>query len=97
MPGYLSAIALSRSEIAAMVLMAIALPLVIKLHLLPALFAGLLMHELVHLLAPRLLGANHGGRGNQLVTWLREHAKVVKTLGGEIGHGTIPSFMAGRI
>lgn len=155
MPGYLSAIALSRSEIAALVLMAITLPLVIKLHLLPALFAGLLVHELVHLLAPRLFGADHGGRGkivaltllltlliviiggaitatvlflrsdagslsvllekmaeilekaretlpaamgewmpadatdlkDQLIGWLREHAKEVKTIGGEVGHG----------
>ena len=42
--------------------MAVALPSVLKLHLLPALFAGLLVHELVHLLAPRMFGVNHAGR-----------------------------------
>lgn len=155
MPGYFANVALGRSEIAALVLVAIALPLVIKLHLLPALFAGLLVHELVHLLAPRLFGVDHGGRGklvaltllltlliviiggaitatvlflrsdsgslsvllekmaeilekaretlpavvgewlpadtlelkDQLAGWLRDHAKEVKTVGGEVGHG----------
>lgn len=47
---------LSRIEIAALVFMALALPLAIHLHLLPALFAGLLVHELVHILAPRMFG-----------------------------------------
>jgi predicted PurR-regulated permease PerM len=46
----------SRSDIAAVVLTAAALVLVIGLHLLPALFAGLLVHVLVHLLAPRVFG-----------------------------------------
>ncbi len=157
MPANWSGIALSRPEIAALVLMAVALPLVIKLHLLPALFAGLLVHELVHLAAPRLFGAGHGGRGkfvaltllltlliviiggaiaaiilflrsdagsvsvllekmaeilekaretlpaamgewipvdatdlkDQLVGWLREHAREIKTVGGEVGHGLV--------
>lgn len=53
---------MSRAEIAALVLMGIALVLTLKLHLLPALFAGLLVHELVHLLAPRMFGVNHAGR-----------------------------------
>jgi predicted PurR-regulated permease PerM len=157
MAGYLSGVTLSRTEIAALIFMALALPAIIKLHLLPALFAGLLVHELVHMLAPRLFGANHGGRGkiivlallltliiiviggaiagtvlflrsdasslavllekmaeildkardtlppalgewipvdatdlkDQLVAWLRDHAKEVKTISGEAGHGLI--------
>ena len=62
MPNYLSALTLSRPEIAALLFMAVALPSILKLHLLPALFAGLLVHELVHLLAPRMFGVNHAGR-----------------------------------
>lgn len=157
MPNYLSAITLSRSEIAALIFMAVALPSVIKLHLLPALFAGLLVHELVHMAAPRMFGMNHPGRAkivvltllltliilaiggaitatilflrgdagslsvllekmaeildkaretlpaamqewipvdasdlkDQLVAWLKEHAKEVKTMGGEVGHGLV--------
>lgn len=157
MPGASPAIASSRVEIAAVIAMAIALPLVIWLHLLPALFAGLLVHELVHMLAPRLFGADQRGRAklvvltvlltlliltiggaiagavlflrsdsgslpvllekmaeilekaretlpasagdwipanasdlkHQLVAWLREHAKEVRTLGGEVGRGLV--------
>ena len=44
----------TRYEIAAWILAAIALPAVLFLHLLPALLAGLLVYELVHILAPRL-------------------------------------------
>ena len=55
---YAAAAPLSRAEIAALALMALALLLIIKLHLLPALLTGLLVYELVHLLArseePRL-------------------------------------------
>lgn len=43
-----------QSLIAAWILAAAALFLVLRLHLLPALLAGLLVHELVHVLAPRL-------------------------------------------
>ena len=46
----------SRPDIAAIVLTAAGLVLAIVLHLLPALFAGLLVHSLVHLLAPRIFG-----------------------------------------
>jgi predicted PurR-regulated permease PerM len=60
--SYPSTVALSRPEIAALVFMAAALPSVIKLHLLPALFAGLLVHELVHRAAPRMFGVAHPGR-----------------------------------
>ena len=62
MPSYPSALALSCPEIAALIFMAVALPAIIKLHLLPALFAGLLVHELVHMLAPRMFGVDHPGR-----------------------------------
>jgi predicted PurR-regulated permease PerM len=46
----------SRPDIAALVLTAAGLVLAIELHLLPALFAGLLVHALVHLIAPRIFG-----------------------------------------
>ncbi|MDT3707139.1 MAG: hypothetical protein ROZ09_09950 [Thiobacillus sp.] len=45
----------SRYQIAAWLLMAAALLAVLKLHLLPALLAGLLVSQLVHLLAPRFV------------------------------------------
>ena len=157
MPSYPSAVALSRPEIAALVFMAAALPTIIKLHLLPALFAGLLVHELVHMAAPRMFGVDSPGRAkivaltllltlivlvvggaitaavlflrsdagslsvllekmaeiidkaretlspalqewlpvdasdlkDQLVNWLREHAKEVKSVSGEVGHGLV--------
>ena len=44
----------TRYDIAAWALMGIGLVLVLVLHLLPALLAGLLVYELVHILAPRL-------------------------------------------
>ncbi|MBM3396003.1 MAG: hypothetical protein FJY37_15505, partial [Betaproteobacteria bacterium] len=44
----------SRHDVAAWVIMAIVLLAALKLHLLPALLAGLLVYELVHMLAPRL-------------------------------------------
>ena len=157
MSNHLSTVAPSRAEIAALLLMAAALPAVINLHLLPALLAGLLVHELVHMAAPRLFGADHPGRAkilalslllvliivlvggaltatilflrsdagslsvllekmaeildkareslpasmtewipldtsdlkDQLVAWLRAHAKEVKTISGEVGHGLV--------
>ncbi len=46
--------AITRYELAAWSLAALALPLVLQLRLLPALLAGLLVHEIVHFLAPRL-------------------------------------------
>jgi predicted PurR-regulated permease PerM len=45
----------TRYEIAAWLLMAAGLVLVLRLHLLPALLAGLLVVQLVHLLAPRIV------------------------------------------
>jgi predicted PurR-regulated permease PerM len=44
----------TRYDIAAWTLMGVGLVLVLLLHLLPALLAGLLVYELVHILAPRL-------------------------------------------
>jgi predicted PurR-regulated permease PerM len=44
----------TRHEIAAWVLMALVLFLVLRLNLLPALIGGLLVYELVHILAPKL-------------------------------------------
>jgi predicted PurR-regulated permease PerM len=43
-----------RHDAAAWVLMGVALLFALQAHLLPALFAGLLMHELVHILTPQL-------------------------------------------
>jgi predicted PurR-regulated permease PerM len=51
-PGKLSFSASPRSAVSSWILMGIALFLVLKLHLLSALLAGLLIHELVRLLAP---------------------------------------------
>lgn len=45
---------LSRIRVASWLITAAALLLVVKLHLMPALIAGLLVYELVHMLAPRL-------------------------------------------
>ena len=44
----------TRLEIAAWILTGVALFLILELRLLPALLAGLLVHEMVHILAPRL-------------------------------------------
>jgi predicted PurR-regulated permease PerM len=146
----------SRPDIAAVVLTAAGLVLAIVLHLLPALFAGLLVHTLVHLIAPRVFGprveparariavvivlmvivlslavilvggvtafyrgdavhvphllqkmadiidgaratmpawvqdslpADAGTLQEQVVTWLREHAAVLRKAGGEVGRG----------
>jgi predicted PurR-regulated permease PerM len=47
---------IARSDTAALILTPIALFLVLWLHLLPALFSGLLVHALVHVLAPHVIG-----------------------------------------
>ena len=83
MPSYPSAIALSRPEIAALIFMAVALPSVIKLHLLPALFAGLLIHELVHMAAPRRFGVDHPGRSKIIVLTLLL-TLIILVIGGMI-------------
>jgi predicted PurR-regulated permease PerM len=53
-------------EITAWVLMAVALVLAVRLHLLASLFAGLLVFELVHIIAP-MLQRRLSGRGPQMV------------------------------
>ncbi|MEQ1772313.1 MAG: AI-2E family transporter [Burkholderiales bacterium] len=80
-------IALSRPEIASLVFMAVALPSVIKLHLLPALFAGLLVHELVHMMAPRMFGVDHPGRA-KIVALTLLLTLIILVIGGAIT-GTI--------
>ncbi len=165
MPNYPAAASLSRPEIAALVFMAVALPAIIKLHLLPALFAGLLVHELVHMAAPKMFGVDHPGRAklvaltlllsaivlivggaiiatvlflrsdagslgvllekmaeildkaretlpeamqewipvdaidlkDQIVAWLRGHAKEIQTVGGEVGHGLVYALIGAVI
>jgi predicted PurR-regulated permease PerM len=54
-------------DIAAWILAGVSLLLILSLHLLPALLAGLLVYELVHILAPRL----------KFVRIHQEHGKVV--------------------
>jgi len=49
-----------RYDIAAWVLIGVALVFVLRANLLPALFAGLLMHELVHILTPQLRSRHVG-------------------------------------
>ncbi len=142
-----------RYAIAAWVIAALVLSLALVLHLLPALLAGLLAYELVHVIAPRVTRAHVGGgklaavaiiavavvalltlvvigavaflqsdagslphllqrlaeivegsRGRLpewlfgampgdadtlkavIIDWLREHARELRTLGGELGH-----------
>src|SRR5271170_3994370 len=65
-PGKLSFNASSRSAVASWILTGIALFLVLKLHLLSALLAGLLTHELVRLLAP-LVEKRLSSKGARLV------------------------------
>ncbi len=145
--------------------MAVALPAIIKLHLLPALFAGLLVHELVHMAAPKMFGVDHPGRAklvaltllltvivlvvggaiiatvlflrsdagslgvllekmaeildkaretlpaamqewipvdasdlkDQIVAWLRGHAKEIQTVSGEVGHGLVYALIGSVI
>ncbi len=58
-------------EIAAWILAAAAMMLVLKLHLLPALFAGLLVYELVHILSrPLKIGKLRGRRAKIVVVAL---------------------------
>ncbi len=61
----------ARAGIAALVITAAALLLAPGLHLLPALYAGLLVYVLVHLMAPRIFGLrNHPGRARIVVVAL---------------------------
>jgi predicted PurR-regulated permease PerM len=58
--------ALSRTEIGVLVATLIAMGLVLRLHLLAALFAGLLVHELVHVAAPRMFVLTDNPRSARL-------------------------------
>ncbi|OYW39126.1 MAG: hypothetical protein B7Z35_05310 [Hydrogenophilales bacterium 12-61-10] len=77
-----------RYQIAAWLLMAAALLLILKLHLLPSLLAGLLVVQLVHLLAPRFVI----GRLNH--TWAKVLVVSLITL---IVLGVLGGFTAGVI
>jgi predicted PurR-regulated permease PerM len=57
----------TRTEVASWILAGVALVLVLRLHLLPALLAGLLVFELVHILAPRLRIVRVGEKRQKLV------------------------------
>ncbi|MEO7432206.1 MAG: hypothetical protein ABIR62_09295, partial [Dokdonella sp.] len=59
-----------RLQAAAYVLAALALLLILKLHLLPALLAGLLVYTLVNALAPLLQRQLPGGRAHGLIVAL---------------------------
>ncbi len=63
-----SALSLRRSEIASWLLAALTLVLVVKIHLLAALFAGLLVFELVHVLVPILHLERLAGNRAKLVS-----------------------------
>jgi predicted PurR-regulated permease PerM len=66
----------TRVDLAAWLLTAAALLFVLKLHLLPALLAGLLVYELVHLGAPLLGGRLSGGRARQVMVLLLAMAVI---------------------
>ena len=81
----------ARSELAALVLTAAALVFVLAFHLLPALFAGLLVYVLVHLLAPRIFGLkNQPARARIVVVALL--TVIVLALGGVLVGGAIAFF-----
>ncbi|MFY9329353.1 MAG: AI-2E family transporter [Georgfuchsia sp.] len=56
----------SRIRIASWLITVLVLFLAVKLHLLPALISGLLVYELVHLLAPKLVHVASGPRAKQV-------------------------------
>src|ERR1017187_1005153 len=53
-----------RARLAAWILTGLALPLILVLHLLPALLGGLLVYELIHVLAPLLAKRLPPGRAH---------------------------------
>ena len=69
-------------DIAAWILAGVSLVLILSLHVLPALLAGLLVYELVHILAPRL----------KVVRIHQEHGKSCRCgdAGDRGGHGYCP-------
>jgi predicted PurR-regulated permease PerM len=65
-------------ELASLLITATALALTLALHLLPALLAGLLVYQLVHLVSPRIASKRiSGGRAKVLVVGLIASAVVV--------------------
>ncbi len=76
MPNTFPSLSPSRVQQASWLLMAAALVLVIKLHLLPALLAGLLVYELVHLGAPLLGRRLSSGRAKQVMVLLLAMAVI---------------------
>jgi predicted PurR-regulated permease PerM len=72
----------TRAEIVAWGLSALALALVLKLHLLPALLAGLLVYELVNVLTPRLRVSALGRDGPRLLAVALIASVVVGALVG---------------
>lgn len=65
-----------RAELASYLLTAVALLAVLHLHLLPALLAGMLIYELVHMIAPRLESHLSSLRAKQVVVVLLSAALV---------------------
>jgi predicted PurR-regulated permease PerM len=64
--------------------MAVGLLVILKFHLVPALLAGLLVHELVHALAPRIAFGRMRGTGARLVTVGLIATLVIAALAGAV-------------
>lgn len=84
----------SRYDVAAWVLAACALVAVIELHLLPALLAGLLTFELVHVIAPRL---RLGGGGAAKLAAVGVIAIGVAALLTALALGVLAVFRSGHL
>jgi predicted PurR-regulated permease PerM len=78
----------TRSEIAAWILTGLGLLAVLLLHLLPALLAGLLVYEVVHLTSPALQTRLSGQRARMLVLT----GLVVLVAGTVVGGALVPVF-----
>lgn len=76
MPKTALPISPTRVQLVSWLCMAAALVFVLKLHLLPALLAGLLVYELVHLGAPLLGGRLSSGRAKQVMVLLMATAVI---------------------
>ncbi len=71
-------------DIAAWTVMAVVLVLILKVHLLPALLGGLLVHQLVHLLSPRLSRFT-GSRAKMVVVVLISVIVILALSAGSLG------------
>jgi len=71
-------------DIAAWTVMAVLLVLILKVHLLPALLGGLLVHQLVHLLSPRLSRFT-GKRAKMVVVVLISVIVILALSAGSLG------------